>query len=199
MIEFEVKAILSVSEYLFLKTKRFHMGNVVLQRNYYYDTADFELNRNKITCRIREKNGNYTATIKDHQSHGCNIETSRPAESSTDASFFDGMGISCQGELVTLRTTCTTYDGFSVALDENQYLGKIDYEIEYEFDPDRQAELAKEIFELSQDLEYHKIIKSAEEFRHRFINETSKSQRFFQRKKELQSLSNKTASLLRDT
>lgn len=193
MLEYEVKAMLTASEYVFLKTKRFHMGSVVLQRNFYYDTNDFELNSHGITCRIREKNGDCIATIKDHKPHGCSIETSRPAENSSDASFFAGMGISRQGDLTTIRTTCITCDGFIVALDENRYLGTVDYEIEYEYDPGQQTELSQEIYELSKDLEYHKIVKSAEEFRSRFMEGKSKSERFFERKKELRFLENRGA------
>ena len=153
MIEFEIKAMLSASEFVFLKTKRFHMGKVSLQKNYYYDTDSFELDKQGITCRIREKDGSFTATIKDHQSHGCSIETSRPAKDAQDASFFEGMGLSEQGKLTTIRTTCKTCDGFVAALDENRYLGTADYELEYEYNPDMQTELVQEIYELSKDLE----------------------------------------------
>ena len=186
MLEFEVKAMLSAPEYVFLRTHYFQKSTTVTQKNYYYDTKDFELNHQGITCRIREKNGDFLATIKDHQPHGCSIETSRPVKNSCDTSFFEGMGLSLQGELITHRTSYKTETGLFMELDENRYLGTVDYELECEFDPQSRSELYRGISKLAEDMERHDIIKSAEEFQKRFTDGTSKSGRFFKRKKELQ-------------
>ena len=187
MLEFEVKAILTASEYIYLRTHYLEKNNPVVQKNYYYDTNDFELNNQGITCRIREKNEDFVATIKDHQPHGCSIETSHPAKNAYDTSFFEGMGLFFQGELTTLRTTNNAGNNLIITLDENRYLGTVDYELEYEFDPKYQEELYQEISKLADNLEQHNIIKNAEAFRKRFTDGTSKSTRFFNRKKELQS------------
>lgn len=185
MLEYETKAMLTPSEYEFLKTRRYYSGKVSLQTNYYYDTEELELNRQNITCRIREKNGICTATIKDHQSNGCSIETSRAASGPEDSSFFEGMGICLQGSLVTVRTTCQLCDGVQVMIDENRYLDTVDYEIEFEYDSNRYPDTHREILELSEDLEYHGVVKSAAEFRARFDKGRNKSGRFFRRKVEL--------------
>lgn len=196
MLEFEVKAMLSAPEYVFLRTHYFEKSTTVTQKNYYYDTKDFELNHQGITCRIREKNGDFLATIKDHQPHGCSIETSRPVKNSCDTSFFEGMGLALQGELITHRTSYKTETGLFMELDENRYLGTVDYELECEFDPQSRAELYREISKLAEDMELQDIIKSAEEFQKRFIEGTSKSSRFFKRKKELQIFTEKNSVLV---
>lgn len=187
MLEFEVKGMLSAEEYVFLRSHYFEKTTAVTQKNYYYDTKDFELNHQGITCRIREKDGDFLATIKDHQPHGCSIETSRPAKDADDASFFEGMGLSLQGELITYRNSFKTETGLLMELDENRYLGTVDYELEWEFDPKYRVELYQEISRLAEELEHHNIIKNAEEFQKRFTdNGISKSGRFFKRKTELQ-------------
>ena len=57
MLEFEKKVLLSEPEYRFLKENRYRAGKTAVQVNHYYDTDDFALSRQGITCRIREKNG----------------------------------------------------------------------------------------------------------------------------------------------
>lgn len=185
MIEFEKKALLTAEEYAFIKKHCYPIGEVVIQTNYYYDTDDFELNRQGITCRIREKSSRFVATVKDHQPDGCSIETSKNAAGRYDTSFFDGMGIDFQGSLTTVRTTFVICDGVFVMLDENKYLDIMDYEIEYEYQTGQYEIVFYEIKELAEILKHHNFIESTESFIGRFENAPSKSCRFFQRKAKL--------------
>jgi len=185
MIEFEKKALLTAEEYAFIKKHCYPACEAMTQTNYYYDTDDFELNRQGITCRIREKCGGFVATIKDHQSDGCSIETSKNATGRYDTSFFEGMGIDFQGSLTTVRATFVTCDGIFVMLDENRYLDTTDYEIEYEYQAGQYEIVFYEIKELAEMLKHHNLIESTEDFITRFENGLSKSCRFYQRKVEL--------------
>lgn len=55
MLEFEKKVLLSEPEYRFLKENRYRAGKTAVQVNHYYDTDDFALSGQGITCRIRER------------------------------------------------------------------------------------------------------------------------------------------------
>ena len=64
MIETEKKIILTYEEYLAVIMKMCKYAEPVIQTNYYFDTENLTMNRKGITCRIRFKNGKYTAEIK---------------------------------------------------------------------------------------------------------------------------------------
>lgn len=79
-MEFEKKILLTEEEYqAVLKQRsregRRHKREHYVQKNHYYDTEDLSMNRQGITCRIREKEGRFTATHKTHTS-GHSIEKS---------------------------------------------------------------------------------------------------------------------------
>ena len=62
MMEFEKKILLTEEEYqAVLKQRsregRRHRREHYVQKNHYYDTEDLSMNRQGITCRIREKGG----------------------------------------------------------------------------------------------------------------------------------------------
>ena len=71
MTEFEKKLLISKDEYNYLM-EHFNYENTLLQKNnikqinYYFDTDDFSMNRQNITCRIRLKDGKYKGIIKQH-------------------------------------------------------------------------------------------------------------------------------------
>ena len=90
MFEFEKKILLTKTEYDYLRSDERFSKRPSLQKNYYYDTEKYELNELGITCRIRERNGKYKATLKAHQPdiENFSIETSGEAENERDLSFF---------------------------------------------------------------------------------------------------------------
>ena len=187
MLEFEKKVMLTPKEYDFLKEYRYVAEKNAVQINYYYDTNDFELNGKEITCRIREKNGICTATIKEHRINGsdCSVETSKVLKDRYDDSIFREMGLSCQGSLETLRSTYAPVSGIKIMLDCNAYLGIVDYELEIEYE-NACGEAVNEEFEqiIAQMLE-EKILMNPLAFRIRIGHSKNKSARFFSRKAEI--------------
>ncbi|MBE6799017.1 MAG: CYTH domain-containing protein [Ruminococcaceae bacterium] len=142
MLEYEKKFLLQRSEYECLKNHKFCKGNAVRQINYYYDTEDFDYDYKGITCRIREKNGQFVATVKEHKTGGsdCSIERSRFVNNEADTVLFRGMGVTFQGKLVTDRIVTEPVNGVKVMLDHNIYLETEDFELEIEYEPDKEHE-----------------------------------------------------------
>lgn len=55
MLELEKKLLLTKREYGILLNHDYFRRSAEVQKNYYYDTADYELNRKGITCRYTRK------------------------------------------------------------------------------------------------------------------------------------------------
>ena len=53
-IERERKYLLDAREYFALKKAFAEKSEVILQKNYYYDTKDFEFGKRGITCKVRQ-------------------------------------------------------------------------------------------------------------------------------------------------
>ena len=149
-IEIEFKNLLTYHEFVRL-TDEFGISqnDFKEQTNYYFDSLDFKLKQHKSALRVRIKSETYTLTLKQqydqhiletHQVITKDIFTEmiegQPLPSGEVAEAIkkldiDGTEITFLGELMTLRVELPYKDGLLV-LDENHYLGKIDYEIEYE-------------------------------------------------------------------
>ena len=187
MLEFEKKVILSENEYEFLKTHLYAACKNNVQVNHYYDTHDFELNRKRITCRIREKNGVCTATVKEHRLQGtcCSVENFRAVKDRYDDSLFLKMGILYQGSMETLRSTYELQPGIKIMLDRNSYLGTVDYELEIEYEKEYEYLADAELERIISELTEHKIPCDSVNFRNRIGSGSNKSARFFSRKGEL--------------
>lgn len=135
MMELEKKLLLTKEEYDRLLRCVNRPVEAFWQKNTYYDTDDLKLNRLGITCRIREKDGVYKATIKAHQSKNvdCSIENSVYVKNQYDDVLFKNMGVKYQGEMKTYRTVLFRDNDIEVVLDKNCYLGWVDYELEIEY------------------------------------------------------------------
>ena len=135
MMEFEKKMLLTKEEYDRLCRCINKPLEAFWQKNTYYDTDDLKLNRLGITCRNREKDGIYKATIKAHQSKDvdCSIENSVYVNDQYDDVLFKNMGAKYQGDMKTYRTVLWRDADIEVVLDKNYYLGWIDYELEIEY------------------------------------------------------------------
>ena len=190
MIEFEKKIILKEYEHRLLKEKRYPSEKVILQINHYYDTDDSQLNQAGITCRIRERNGSYTATVKDHQKKwkDCSIETSHPVRDLWDDTCFRDMGLRFQGSMKTERTVFVLCSGIKIMLDRNQYLGVTDYELELEYKPRERVRALLEMEAIADCLTFHRGEATAFAFRKRFNQGKNKSQRFFEQRAALDKL-----------
>lgn len=135
MLEFEKKVLLTPEEYQgLLKLTNSNTARIV-QTNYYYDSDQLDMNRQGITCRIREKNGKWKATVKTHEAREreCSVENAKEVLGPLDDSFFKGMNVNLQGYLTTTRTILYAGKGLEVVLDENTYLGTQDFELEIEY------------------------------------------------------------------
>lgn len=186
MLEFEKKVLLSEPEYRFLKENRYRAGKTAVQVNHYYDTDDFALSRQGITCRIREKNGVCTATVKEHQQTwaDCSVENSRSVKDRYDDLLFRNMKLRYQGSLETVRTIYFLHKGISVMLDKNSYLGTTDYELEIEYVRDAEVLARKELDGVIADLVRSRIAANEKTLRLRIGQGGNKSARFFRRKAE---------------
>ena len=104
-----------------------------LQTNYYYDTPTEKLRNQKVTMRIREKNGKIQGTVKRHLAQdGCSLEERFQVESIPHRMTFEGEPVYLIGKLKTKRTTFFLSDSVMIMLDRNEYLNCVDYELELE-------------------------------------------------------------------
>lgn len=101
-----------------------------------------KMNMQGITCRIREKNGKYKATIKAHKQGNkeCSIEKTKEVLDKYDDSLFSGMHLKLQGSLRTERVILYSDDKCEAVLDKNIYLGMTDYELEVEYLPEHEEQ-----------------------------------------------------------
>ena len=184
MIEREKKMMLSNREYCLLKQQWFVNGNHFLQVNRYYDTSDGMLRSREITCRIREKNKRCVATIKNHRidQKEASMEYSLPVRGLWDDSIFRVIGLSCQGTLTTERIVRTVTEGVKMMLDENQYLGVVDYELEVEYTARKEKEAVEALEQMFNYLFINGLTPDLAACRERVCAGLSKSERFFEKK-----------------
>jgi uncharacterized protein YjbK len=149
-IEIEFKNILTYEEFLRL-IHDFGVKKTAFkeQTNYYFDTNDFQLKSHDSALRVRLKNNSYTLTLKQQFKEHI-LETHQSLSNEMFSQIINGQTlpdgkvtevirilnipvseIHHLGELTTYRVEIPYQNGLLV-LDENHYLGKIDYEIEYE-------------------------------------------------------------------
>lgn len=118
------------------------------QTNYYYDTADFVLNRTGRTLRVRQAGGRLLLQHKLRRiADGgvvCSEEEQRPAKDiprEMDGAPYGVSQLQLLGSLRTKRLRFRPLPGVRVDLDQNVYLGRTDYEIEIEFEGEAPAGL----------------------------------------------------------
>lgn len=187
MTELEKKLLLSKDEYNYLME---HFGYddtmirkpIVKQINYYFDTDDFSMNRQNITCRIRLKNGKYRAIMKKHFANtDQSSETEMEIYHGIYENAFTKMGLTLQGELITERCIILKNEIFEVALDKNEYLGHADYELEIEYTAE-QEKAAQAIMKIFRNmLTQRKYLLSYKESIAGPLNVPSKAARFFKK------------------
>ena len=152
MIEYEFKRILSREQYEFLimtQKKDCPEAKRGLQINHYYDTDDLELNKCGITVRIRHTAKGLKGTVKRHakgedfnKSEEMNFYV-KQNESIPKSLEYDERMIEYKGLLVTDRITIPLDDGIMLMLDCNYFFGMLDYEMELEYESDKQETAIK--------------------------------------------------------
>ena len=119
-----------------------------LQVNYYYDTDQFDLLQEGITCRIRQSEKGLLGQYKKHSAG--DIHRSQEIEFQLcqlpSKIEKDGLTMFFQGQLVTHRKSYKISRTVKVECDVNMYLGNCDYEIEIEY-LEEAYDLAKQIAE----------------------------------------------------
>ena len=189
MIEREKKMLVSKDEYDYLIEQLGYelpgiKKPVIRQINYYFDTEDLAMNQNHITCRIRLKNGHYKGIIKRHFSDtDQSTETEIKIYDGIDENTFTDMRLQLQGSLITERCIIFKDSNHEIVLDKNEYLGYTDYEIEIEYSPDYEEKAELTLKALHNMLVKWKIASSLRKNTTDFKNVSSKSSRFFERKK----------------
>lgn len=149
-IEIEFKNLLTKKTYDKLLTTLPYEQHTVIQTNYYFDTKDQQLHKQKCALRIREKNNQYTATLKEPYEQGV-LETNDIIDDAIKRSWLNNKPVSTPnifkqltlrnttanqlhyfGSLQTKRTNFYVNERIEIALDHNFYQGYEDYEIEVE-------------------------------------------------------------------
>ena len=183
-MEFEKKILLTNEEYLILQKHLYGENEGQQQTNYYYDTDDLSMNWQGITCRIREKDERFIAT---HKVHGTDhsIEKSTLVMGISDLFPLSRIPLELKGTLTTKRHKWYRQNGITVFLDENVYLGAVDYELEIEYPEDNEFLAYLEIQRFAELLYGYGLIHSTAEIVGRLIKAKSKSQRFFDRYQKL--------------
>ncbi|MGD9155349.1 MAG: CYTH domain-containing protein [Bacillota bacterium] len=149
MIEFEFKYSLNREEFtqLFNRLSNKYPKNTLLQINYYYDTDGFELEKQGINLRVRQKEADLKMELKTpilrERALRVKKEFSRsikqlPLTINFNNDEWQGL-IPGNGELhligilLTERTKFLPEPGIEIVLDKSYYLGLVDYELEVEF------------------------------------------------------------------
>lgn len=185
MLEFEKKILLNKKEYDCLINKYPTVQTV--HENYYYDTEDLRFNSMGITYRIRKKNDRFIATKKIHgveNNKNCSREITVIAKNEFDSSAFDNRDLQLKGRMITTRNEFTVTEGVTAMLDKNVYLDTCDYELEVEYLRNARNVVENFIKDLLGDFSAH--YDSESKYYYRIKDSRSKSERFFERYKELE-------------
>lgn len=147
-IEKEIKIVLTEDEYHVVNTI-FKWDNEYEQINHYYGSSD-DIRMKTNTYRVREKEGKVKLQLKIPEKYEGSLHIKNEYEKEilvipdvlrkeeleemTGLLFLEDK--SYIGKLVTWRKQCLQYKGIEICLDKNEYLNKIDYEIEIEYKDD---------------------------------------------------------------
>ncbi|MCF7930399.1 MAG: CYTH domain-containing protein [Acholeplasmataceae bacterium] len=142
-IEIEFKTSVSSEKYQELLQLFNLENNIFKQTNHYFDTDDFNLNKEKIVLRIRQKGENhFKVTLKSQSEKGAFeshvLLNKDQAKEMIDhgfqtKDFFEDLDyfVTFKASLDNYRVS-TPYKGGTLFLDRCEYCNVVDYEIEYE-------------------------------------------------------------------
>lgn len=186
MLEYEKKILLNEQEYEYLYKQLYSQANTRKQINFYYDTDDYQMTNKGITCRIREKNGIYTTTVKNHGiDEYYSIENPVITSNMFDDCLFISSGLKLHGILVTHRCIFNPIPDIEIVIDKNEYLGCVDYELEIEYHPEyiKCADVLLSL--IAEMICVAGYVGNPMEFISRNKSTASKSERFFRLKKTM--------------
>jgi uncharacterized protein YjbK len=159
-IELELKNIITEEEFIKV-TKKFSLTNkdFVKQENHYFDTKEFALKQIGSALRIREKNNQYTLTLKQPYNDGLLESHEKLSEEEANEIIYQNKPISGEianiinekgikpsklfflGSLTTYRAELKFENGLLV-FDHSVYLNHEDYELEYEVNDLKEGNLS---------------------------------------------------------
>ena len=186
MVEYEKKIILTADEYNAIVMLVRKCKTAKKQVNYYFDTNDLAMHKKGITCRIREKNGIYKATIKYHDAEypDCSFEEDLAERASFEPHIFNRIGLCCRGMLITERTIIHKDIFCEMVIDRNTYLGYTDFELEIEYSKESEHRATELLEDIGRILVKARLVRDTNEFMKRVGQGQPKSQRFFAKKME---------------
>ena len=175
---------------LYKCNKKLPLEKNVSQINYYYDTENNNLNKSNITVRVRQNEEKIKLQIKNHKSVKENFLKSEeynlsvkklPNKIVINSNVLNNVKttVFLKGSLCTKRKVYAFGSTGEICFDTNMYLGKCDYEIEFEFKSQDKLLAADIIRYLG--LVYHPI--------------KSKSRRFFEELEKVKNEQSYTAVL----
>ncbi|MCR5113364.1 MAG: CYTH domain-containing protein [Acholeplasmatales bacterium] len=175
--EIEFKTFISEEKYNELIDKFGLDNNVFAQTNHYFDTDDTKLMEEKTVLRIRQKGNNYKITKKTRAEVGADethilISKEKALEYLKDGFDANVIGIPYYvhkiAELTTYRVS-TPYKNGVLFFDKSVYYDKVDYEIEFEVDDDKEG--------------YKEFVKFMEDFGIEYKESIRKSKRAYDNRK----------------
>lgn len=175
--EIEFKTFISEEKYNELIDKFGLDNNVFAQTNHYFDTDDTKLMEEKTVLRIRQKGNNYKITKKTRAEVGADethILISKEKALEYLKNGFDANVIGIPyfvhkiAELTTYRVS-TPYKNGVLFFDKSVYYDKVDYEIEFEVDDDKEG--------------YKEFVKFMEDFGIEYKESIRKSKRAYDNRK----------------
>lgn len=157
MTEKEYKCLISKEQYEKIE-KSYLWDSIKNQTNYYYAAQTDCLSKNRITVRVREKDGKYKLQIKKHKSRENGLHISEELEfdasgapQTIDADkAFEIIGAETGelrkiGALTTLRHSFMWDEYTEICLDKSTYFDCVDYEIEVEYQKEMPERLKGEL------------------------------------------------------
>ena len=134
--EIEKKALLTEAQYEILLNKvTGHPIKKTNQINYYYDTENYAMLSNNETLRVRQIENHLELHFKhDKKTYNCvrvSKELCEELQCLPEMISINGLFANYTGFLLTERTIIKL-NMFTIFLDKNYYMGKVDYEIEIE-------------------------------------------------------------------
>ena len=167
--EIEFKTLIDEQTYNVL-LKEFELdNNVFAQTNFYFDTPDLKLLGEKTVLRIRKKGTSYKLTKKTRAEVGADEAHILLSETKANEYLQKGFNANIiglpynvvyQAELTTYRAS-TPYKNGTLFLDKSVYYDKVDYEIEYEVDDDKEGLVDFKDFLQKYNIEYKESIRKS--------------------------------------
>lgn len=130
--DYEKRLILSEEEYrAVLRAFESHLTEKEI--SYYYDTADLEMNKKGVTCKITEKGNRKAALVRCEDNRNKEKSINRSSALREDKNIFEREGLLCFGSMKTERKVICISDHCVAALDKNIYFGTTDYDLIVEY------------------------------------------------------------------